>query len=46
VWRREWFERPFQKLLQFTTTAAFRDRAEMLTGYDVAGLGRVYFNGK
>jgi len=46
VWRREWFEPPFQNLLQFTTTPAFRDRAEVLTGYDISALGRVRFNGR
>jgi excisionase family DNA binding protein len=46
VWRREWFEPPYQRLMAFTKTREFKRRAETLTGYDVAGLGTVHFNGK
>lgn len=45
VWRREWFQPPFQRLLAFTQTEEFRERAEMLTGYDLSGLGTIHFNG-
>jgi molybdate-binding protein len=45
VWRRDYFEPPLQKLLAFCRTLAFRERAEELGGYDVAGLGQVHYNG-
>lgn len=45
VWRRAYFEPPFQRLLTFTRSAAFAERARELAGYDVAGLGRVHHNG-
>jgi excisionase family DNA binding protein len=45
VWRRDYFEPPLQKLLAFCRTPAFAQRAAELGGYDVAGLGRVHYNG-
>jgi excisionase family DNA binding protein len=45
LWRRDYFEPPLQKLLAFCRGAAFRNRAGELGGYDVAGLGRVHYNG-
>lgn len=45
VYRRAYFEPPFQRLLAFCRTGAFRARADELGGYDPAGLGRVHFNG-
>jgi excisionase family DNA binding protein len=45
LWRRDWFEPPLQKLLAFCRGPAFHRRAEELGGYDVAGLGRVRYNG-
>jgi putative molybdopterin biosynthesis protein len=45
VWRRDYFEPPLQRLLAFCQGPAFRKRAEELGGYDVAGLGRVHYNG-
>lgn len=45
VWRRDWFEPPMQRLLAFCRTAAFRERADELGGYDLAGFGTVRFNG-
>jgi putative molybdopterin biosynthesis protein len=45
VWRRAYFEPPFQSLIAFTRTAAFEERARQSAGYDVTGLGRVHFNG-
>lgn len=45
VWRRAYFEPPFQRLIAFTRTAAFRERARQSVGYDVETLGRVHLNG-
>ncbi len=45
VYRRAYFEPPFQRLLAFCRTPAFRKRAEELGGYDVSGFGTVRFNG-
>ncbi len=42
--RREYFEPPMQKLLAFARGAAFRRRAEEMTGYDVSDLGEVVYN--
>ena len=43
--RRDYFEAPFQTLLAFTRTAAFKAHAADLGGYDVSGLGTVVYNG-
>jgi putative molybdopterin biosynthesis protein len=45
VWRKDYFDPPFQRLLRFCASDAFRARAETLGGYDVADLGVVHFNG-
>jgi excisionase family DNA binding protein len=45
VWRRDWFEPPFQHLLAFCRSSEFLEKAQELGGYDVSGLGRVHFNG-
>jgi excisionase family DNA binding protein len=45
VWRRSWFEGPFQTLAAFCQTPAFRGKAEELGGYDVSGFGTVHYNG-
>ncbi len=45
VRRREYFEPNFQRLLAFTRSARFADKAASLGGYDVLGLGRVVYNG-
>ena len=45
VWRRAWFEPAFQKLMSFAGTAALRNKATELTGYDVSGMGKVHLNG-
>ncbi|MBV8535041.1 MAG: helix-turn-helix transcriptional regulator [Alphaproteobacteria bacterium] len=42
--RREYFEPPFQTLLDFARSAPFRTRAAEMGGYDVAGLGAVIYN--
>jgi excisionase family DNA binding protein len=46
VWRQAWFEPPFQQLLAFMNSAAFKDRAASLGGYDISALGAVHFNGR
>jgi len=43
--RRTWFEPPLQRFFAFCRSAAFRDKAAELHGYDVADLGTVHFNG-
>ena len=43
--RRDYFEPPFQKLLSFTGSPTFKNRAEELGGYDISGLGTVRYNG-
>jgi len=45
VWRRAYFEPPFQKLIRFCASETFKRRAAELGGYDVEGLGSVHFNG-
>jgi putative molybdopterin biosynthesis protein len=45
VWRRDYFEKPFQMLLAFCRTEDFRRRADELGGYDVSGFGTVHYNG-
>lgn len=45
VWRKAYFDPPFQKLIRFCASDAFRDRAAALGGYDCANLGTVHFNG-
>lgn len=43
--RRAYFDPPFQALMSFARTPAFRERAQALGGYEVATLGKVWFNG-
>lgn len=43
--RRAYFEAPFQKLMGFCGSAAFRAHAEELGGYDLGGFGTVHYNG-
>ena len=45
LWRPDVFEPPIQRLLAFARTAAFRDRAVDLGGYDVSGAGTIHHNG-
>jgi molybdate-binding protein len=45
VWRRFYFEAPFQRLVGFCRGNAFAARAAEFGGYDVSGLGAVHFNG-
>lgn len=44
VWRRAYFDEPFQRLLAFCRSEAFRARAAELGGYDISGLGEVRYN--
>jgi len=46
VWRSEWFEEPFQKLLELVNGKEFAVKAASLEGYDISGLGRVHYNGR
>jgi putative molybdopterin biosynthesis protein len=44
VGRRDYFEPSFQRLLGFTRSARFAEKAAELGGYDISGLGRVVYN--
>lgn len=44
VWRKAYFDPPFQKLMRFCASEAFHERARTLGGYDVSQLGAVHFN--
>ena len=44
VCRKAWFEPPFQALLAFTHTAAFKTKAQQFAGYDTTALGTVVWN--
>lgn len=44
VERRAYFEPPVQALFAFTRTPGFAAKAETLGGYDVGGLGRIWWN--
>ncbi|MTI45319.1 excisionase family DNA binding protein [Roseibium hamelinense] len=45
VTRRDFFEVPFQKLLAFSRSTAFADKAGQFGGYDIRFAGQVQFNG-
>lgn len=45
VWRRAWFDEPFQRFLAFARSDACAEKAAELGGYDQSDLGRVHFNG-
>jgi putative molybdopterin biosynthesis protein len=45
VWRKAYFDPPFQKLLALCATEAFTEKARSFGGYNLAGLGAVHFNG-
>lgn len=45
VWRKSYFDPPFQSFIKFCASAAFRERAKSLGGYDCGNLGAVHFNG-
>ena len=44
VHRREYFEEPTVKLMDFATSDTFAARAAEMAGYDVSGLGNVVYN--
>lgn len=44
--RRDYFQPSFQKLLSFTRSSPFQNRAKELGGYDISGLGTVHYNGE
>ena len=44
ICRREYFEPPFQRLLAFTRTTRFAEKAAEFGGYDITGVGRVTYN--
>jgi excisionase family DNA binding protein len=45
VWRKAYFDPPFQKLLAMGRSEKFAEKAKALVGYDLADFGRVHFNG-
>ncbi len=45
IWRKAYFDPPFQKLIRFCASASFRERARAFGGYDCAEFGAVHFNG-
>jgi putative molybdopterin biosynthesis protein len=45
IWRKNYFDPPFQAFVDFCAKAPFRARAENLGGYDCENLGAVHFNG-
>lgn len=45
VFRRAYFEEPFQRFLDFCRTAAFAAKAKGLCGYDISGFGKVRYLG-
>ncbi len=45
IWRKAYFDPPFQTLIHFCASAPFERRAQELGGYDIAGFGTVHFNG-
>lgn len=45
LWRKAYFDPPFQRLMRFCARDAFRDRAAALGGYDCQEIGTVHFNG-
>ncbi|MFG1418206.1 helix-turn-helix transcriptional regulator [Xanthobacter sp. V0B-10] len=46
VWRKAYFDPPFQKFVAFCRGPALAARAEALGGYDLSGFGTVHFNGR
>lgn len=46
VWRKAYFDPPFQKFIAFCHSPALANRAAALGGYDISGLGTVHFNGR
>jgi len=46
VWRKAYFDPPFQRFVAFCRTPALAERAHALGGYDLSGFGRVHFNAR
>jgi excisionase family DNA binding protein len=46
VWRHDYFQPPFQKLLAFFQSETFAEKAESLGGYDISCLGEVVYNAR
>ena len=44
VWRKSWFDEPFQTLLRFMQSEEFAQQAHTMGGYDVSSLGTVQYN--
>ncbi|WP_024880821.1 helix-turn-helix transcriptional regulator [Methylosinus sp. LW3] len=44
VWRKAYFDPPWQTLMRFCASEAFQERAARLGGYDISQLGAVRFN--
>lgn len=44
VWRKVWFDEPFQILLRFMQGDMFKQRAEDMGGYNIGALGTVRYN--
>lgn len=44
VCRKAWFEPPFQKLIQFTSSSTFKKKAQQFEGYNTTALGNVVWN--
>ena len=45
IWRRDYFEEPMQRVLNFCRTEAFRQHADELGGYDISANGSIHYNG-
>ncbi len=45
IYRRAYFEPPFQRLLRFCASPAFAEHVRDLGGYDLSGFGQMHFNG-
>ena len=45
VWRKAWFDPPYQRLVALSRTEKFADKAKALGGYDLSDFGAVHFNG-
>jgi putative molybdopterin biosynthesis protein len=45
VWRKAWFDPPFQKVLALCATEKFAERARSFGGYDLSRRGAVHLNG-
>ncbi len=44
LFRRDFFEPPWQRLMTFVSDGRFRRRAQGLAGYDISRLGEVHYN--